>query len=62
MITTYGYAHLALYIFITESLKINFWQLQESSRSMWIAGAVILLLAVISARPVTFRLPGSWLR
>lgn len=62
MITTYGYAHLALYIFVTEVMKINFWQLNENSRSLWIAGAIVVfLISVRSCRSKGLQWPGPWL-
>ena len=62
MITAYGYFYLAMYILMTELLKVNFWQLQESSRSLWIAGAlVVFLIAVRFCRSTELRLPGPLL-
>lgn len=49
-----GYAALVLYILLTNAVGLNFWQVSQSSRPLWLFGAVVVLVATVFWR----RAPG----
>lgn len=42
-----GYVALALYILLTKAVGLNFWQVSQSSRPLWLFGAIVVLVATV---------------
>lgn len=49
-----GYLALAFYILLTNAVGLNFWQVSQSSRPLWLFGALLVLVATVFGR----RAPG----
>lgn len=49
-----GYVALALYILLTNAWGLNFWQVSQSSRPLWLCGALLVLVVTVFWR----RAPG----
>ncbi len=49
-----GYLALALYILLTKAVGLNFWQVSQSSRPLWLGGALLVLAVTVFWR----RAPG----
>lgn len=50
-----SYIALAAYILLTTVGHLNFWQIEGSARPIWLAGAIVVLLAVVFVK----RAPGQ---
>lgn len=42
-----GYAALVVYILLTKAVGLNFWQVPQSSRPLWLFGAVLVLVVTV---------------
>jgi hypothetical protein len=50
-----GYLALVSYILITKALGLNFWQIGQHSRPLWLIGALLVLFVAVFWRRAPVR-------